>query len=149
MERRSSDGGFKSNISLGGHAEPFNAPPDMIDLAVKVARELQLDVAGIDILLDKDGYRICEANSSPGFQGLERACRIDVPELVFLAMSRKFGLPLRHSERWEQAIDRAAKAIFSPVKQALPAAVEQKALAPARVRRRRARPKGSPAADAL
>jgi gamma-F420-2:alpha-L-glutamate ligase len=149
MERRSSDGGFKSNISLGGHAEPFNAPPDMIDLAVKVARELQLDVAGIDILLDKNGYRICEANSSPGFQGLERACRIDVPELVFLAMSRKFGLPLRHSERWEQAIDRAAKAIFSPVKQALPPAVEQTALSPARVRRRRARPKGSPAADAL
>jgi gamma-F420-2:alpha-L-glutamate ligase len=74
-----------------------------------VARELQLDVAGIDILFDEDGYRVCEANSSPGFQGLERACGVDVPETVFLAMGRKFGLAVRHSERWERAIERAAK----------------------------------------
>jgi hypothetical protein len=36
-----------------------------------------------------------------------------VPELVFLAMGRKFGLPVRHSERWEKAIDKAARAMFA------------------------------------
>jgi gamma-F420-2:alpha-L-glutamate ligase len=116
MERKSSDGGFKSNISLGGSALPFTPSPEMAELAVQVARELKLDIAGIDILFDKDGYRICEANSAPGFQGLERACAIDVPEMVFLAMGRKFGLPVRHSERWEQAIDTAARAIFGALK---------------------------------
>jgi len=116
MERKSTDGGFKSNISLGGSGAPFAPPPEMADLAIKVAHELKLDIAGIDILFDKDGYRICEANSAPGFQGLERACEIDVPELVFLAMGRKFGLPVRHSERWEQAIDRAARAMFGAIK---------------------------------
>jgi gamma-F420-2:alpha-L-glutamate ligase len=115
MERRSTDGGFKSNISLGGSAKPFKTPRAMADLALKVSRALNLDVAGIDILFDANGaYRVCEANSSPGFQGLERACGVDVPELVFLAMARKFGLALRHSERWERAIERAAKAMFGP-----------------------------------
>ena len=82
---------------------------------MKVAHELKLDIAGIDILFDSDGYKICEANSAPGFQGLERACDIDVPEMVFLAMGKKFGLPIRHSERWEKAIENAARAMFGPL----------------------------------
>ena len=89
----------------------------MAELAIKVAQELKLDIAGVDILFDKGGgYRICEANSAPGFQGLERACAIDVPELVFLAMGRKFGLPIRHSDRWEKAIDKAARAMLGAIK---------------------------------
>jgi gamma-F420-2:alpha-L-glutamate ligase len=86
MERRSSDGSFKSNVSLGGHATRFEMPRDMAQLAVQTARALHLDIAGIDILFDHHGYRICEANSSPGFQALEPACNISVPEIVFAAM---------------------------------------------------------------
>ena len=48
-------------------------------LALRVAEELKLDVAGVDILFDEHGYRVCEANSAPGFQGLERACGLSVP----------------------------------------------------------------------
>lgn len=111
MERRATDGGFKSNISLGGAALPYDPPPEMAALAIRVAHELDLDVAGIDILFDADGgYRVCEANSSPGFQGLERACGVNVPETVFWAMARRFGLPIMHSERWERAIENAARA---------------------------------------
>lgn len=116
MERRNVQGGFKSNISLGGIGQLFVPPPEMSELALKVAQALQLDVAGIDILFDDHGYRICEANSAPGFRGLEQACGIDVPQLVFLAMARKFGLPIRHSTRWEQAIDTAARAMFVAIK---------------------------------
>lgn len=95
MERRSADGSFKSNISLGGVGTCFDPPPEMADLAVRVAGSLGLDVAGIDILFDGDGYRICEANSSPGFQGLEKACRISVPDAIFEAMHQRLGLPTR------------------------------------------------------
>lgn len=112
MERQSRDGGFKSNISLGGSGRAFKAPREMAELAVRVAKELKLDVAGIDILFDSDGYRVCEANSAPGFQGLERACRVNVPQTVFLAMGKKFGVPVRPSDRWEAAIDNVAKAAF-------------------------------------
>jgi gamma-F420-2:alpha-L-glutamate ligase len=83
MERRSLTGGFKSNVSLGGAGEAYNPPFEMAELAVKAADTLGLDVTGIDILFDEDGYRICEANSAPGFQGLERACGVDVPRHIF------------------------------------------------------------------
>jgi gamma-F420-2:alpha-L-glutamate ligase len=91
MERRSSDGGFKSNISLGGHASAYALTPNMANLAVRVTRALDLDVAGIDILLDTDGYRICEANSSPGFQALEPACGLNVPGIIFSAVAAKLN----------------------------------------------------------
>lgn len=82
MERRSLTGGFKSNVSLGGVGAAYNPPPEMAELAVQAADILELDVTGIDILFDEDGYRICEANSAPGFQGLERASGLDVPQII-------------------------------------------------------------------
>ncbi|OHT18594.1 ATP-grasp domain-containing protein [Edaphosphingomonas haloaromaticamans] len=82
MERRSLTGGFKSNVSLGGVGVAYNPPPEMAELAVQAADALELDVTGIDILFDEDGYRICEANSAPGFQGLERASGFDVPTAI-------------------------------------------------------------------
>lgn len=105
MERRSSDGGFKSNISLGGVGSAFQPPPAMADLAVQVTHALHLDVAGIDILFDDGGYRICEANSSPGFQGLEKACGISVPDAVFGAMRIRLGLPTRvRGQSWRRVV---------------------------------------------
>jgi len=82
MERRSLTGGFKSNVSLGGVGQTYNPPPEMAELAVRAADVLGLDITGIDILFDEDGYRICEANSAPGFQGLERASGFDVPSAI-------------------------------------------------------------------
>jgi len=82
MERRSLTGGFKSNVSLGGVGVAYNPPPEMAEIAVQAADILELDVTGIDILFDEDGYRICEANSAPGFQGLERASGLDIPTAI-------------------------------------------------------------------
>jgi len=92
MERRAADGGFKSNLSLGGQALPFALTPEVSELAVNVASALDLDVAGIDLLFDDGSYKVCEANSSPGFQGLEQCCNINVPAEIFRAMAKKYGL---------------------------------------------------------
>jgi gamma-F420-2:alpha-L-glutamate ligase len=91
MERRAADGGFKSNVSLGGRALPYSPSPELEALAVRVARTLDLDVAGIDILFDEGGYSVCEANSSPGFEGLERATGVDVPAAVFAPLLARLG----------------------------------------------------------
>src|SRR3546814_20258335 len=89
MERRSEDGGFKSNVSLGGAALPFALNSEITRISEAVAQTLQLDVAGVDILFDRDGYRVCEANSAPGFTGLERATGLDVPQIIFEAMQKR------------------------------------------------------------
>ena len=83
MERRSPAGHFKSNVSLGGVGIAHTPTGEMADLAARAADTLGQEVAGNDILFDDEGYRICEANSAPGFQGLERACSIDVPGAIF------------------------------------------------------------------
>lgn len=88
MERRARDGGFKANFSAGGTVHQFLPDQRARDMAVKAAEILDIQVAGIDLLFTGDGYTICEANTFPGFKGLELACNINVPQKIFEAMRR-------------------------------------------------------------
>lgn len=83
MQRKSTDGSFKANISRGGLGEAYDIDDEMEMLAIQVAKTLDLDIAGVDLLFHPDGYRICEANSSPGFKGFEAALGINVPQKIF------------------------------------------------------------------
>lgn len=83
MLRESTDGSFKANISRGGVGKPYEVDDEMEMLSIQVAKTLNLDIAGVDLLFHPDGYRICEANSSPGFKGFETALDINVPEKIF------------------------------------------------------------------
>ena len=83
MQRKSTDGSFKANISRGGKGEAYDVDDELEMLSIQVAKVLDLDIAGVDLLFHSDGYRICEANSSPGFQGFEEALDINVPQKVF------------------------------------------------------------------
>ena len=69
--KRYSETSFKANFSLGGKVESYPLTPEIEWLATETTRLVNLDVAGVDLLFDENGYKICEANSSPGFKGLE------------------------------------------------------------------------------
>ncbi len=65
-----------ANISKGGTLEPVleRAHPDNIALAIRAARILRLDLAGVDLLIPdiaeswlKTGAAICEVNAQPQF----------------------------------------------------------------------------------
>ena len=92
MERRSTDGSFKSNISRGGLGQPHPITPAIADLSLRVARALDLEVAGIDLLFDGQTFSVCEANSAPGFcgeDGLESVCRANVArDIISYGMSK-------------------------------------------------------------
>ena len=83
MQRKSTDGSFKANISRGGQGESYDVDDQMELLAIQTAKVLDLDIAGVDLLFAGDGYRVCEANSAPGFQGFEKALGINIPQRVF------------------------------------------------------------------
>jgi len=83
MQRTSVDGSFKANISRGGQGEAYDVDDEMEMLSIQVAKVLDLDIAGVDLLFHPDGYRICEANSAPGFKGFEEALGINIPQKVF------------------------------------------------------------------
>jgi gamma-F420-2:alpha-L-glutamate ligase len=86
MQRTAKDGDFKANFSQGGKVDRFDIDKKAADIAIKTADALNIQVAGIDLLFTDDGYTICEANTFPGFKGLEKATGVNVPKAIFEAM---------------------------------------------------------------
>jgi gamma-F420-2:alpha-L-glutamate ligase len=82
MKRTGAEGDFRANISQGGTAELFEITDEVDYLARETARVLGLQIAGVDLLFDKDGYKICEANSSPGFEGMDQYCGQDMAQRI-------------------------------------------------------------------
>ncbi len=91
MKRSSQDGSFKANFSRGGIAEAHELTPEIEWLAAEASRLLDLDIAGIDLLFDGDHFKICEANSSPGFEGMESCHQISVPDHIFSFVLVRLG----------------------------------------------------------
>jgi RimK family alpha-L-glutamate ligase len=82
MLRKSTDGSFKANITRGGVGEPFSLTDEISYIATETARILDLDIAGIDLLFDGEGFKVCEANSAPGFEGFEKFCNVNVAKEI-------------------------------------------------------------------
>jgi len=78
MKRIGPEGDFRANITGGGTGEPFPISDEIDLLCRETAKCLGLDIAGSDLLFDKDGYKVCEANSAPGFEGFEKYCSLDI-----------------------------------------------------------------------
>jgi ribosomal protein S6--L-glutamate ligase len=96
MRRQARTGEFRSNIHRGGKARAVVLPREYAEAAVKAARVIGLEVAGVDMLESRTGPKIMEVNSSPGFEGLERATKKDIARMyvehaVELARSRRAG----------------------------------------------------------
>jgi len=52
---------------------------------------VNLDVAGIDLLFDENGFKICEANSAPGFHGLEKVTGPRIAEEILDYIKLRVG----------------------------------------------------------
>lgn len=92
MERKSAEGGFKANFSAGGDVQEYPLTPEIEWLATEVVRTLGLEIGGVDLLFHGDHFKICEVNSSPGFQGLEKCCKVDVPKEIYQYLKIRLGL---------------------------------------------------------
>ncbi len=77
MRRRARAGEFRSNLHRGGEGKPVVLPKAYAEIAVRATRIMGLEVAGVDMLETRGGPKVMEVNSSPGFEGLERATHVD------------------------------------------------------------------------
>jgi len=79
IERWSPEGEWRTNVSRGGSARPFELSAAWGDLAVRAAAAVGADYAGVDLLPDGDGgVFVLEVNGIPGWQGLQVATGLDV-----------------------------------------------------------------------
>lgn len=72
----SREGEFRSNISQGGVGESFNLEdyPEIRTIAEKLSKITKTEIAGVDIMLDKNTAKpyILEINPGPQFTGFEK-----------------------------------------------------------------------------
>ena len=89
MRRRGKPDDFRSNLHQGGTAEPVKITRSERETAIKAARAMKLDVAGVDLLRGEDGPKVLEVNSSPGLEGIERTSEKDIAGLVIQHIEEK------------------------------------------------------------
>ncbi len=82
MKRTGKEGEFRSNLHRGGSAELIRITPEERSTAVRAAKVMGLNVAGVDILRSNHGPVVMEVNSSPGLEGIEAATGKDVAGLI-------------------------------------------------------------------
>ena len=83
MQRSAKAGEFRSNLHRGGTAELVKLTPGERATAVRAAKYMGLNVAGVDILRSNHGPVVLEVNSSPGLEGIENATGKDVSGMIY------------------------------------------------------------------
>jgi ribosomal protein S6--L-glutamate ligase len=88
MERKGAKGDFRSNLHRGGSANMIELTPLEKATALKAARSMGLNVAGVDMLRSSHGPVVMEVNSSPGLEGIEKATGMDVAHAIIKFVER-------------------------------------------------------------
>ena len=82
MKRQAKAGEFRSNLHRGGSASLIKITPEERMTAVRAAKVMGLNVAGVDILRSNHGPLVMEVNSSPGLEGIETTTGKDVAGMI-------------------------------------------------------------------
>ncbi|QFT60180.1 Ribosomal protein S6 modification protein [Sulfitobacter sp. THAF37] len=83
MKRTGAEGDFRSNLHRGGSAKVVRISKEERDTAVRAARAFGLGKAGVDLLRSETGPKVLEVNSSPGFEGIEKATGKDIVGKIY------------------------------------------------------------------
>jgi ribosomal protein S6--L-glutamate ligase len=89
MRREAQTGDFRSNLHRGGTARSVRITKEERDAAIRAAKILGLEVAGVDLLRSNSGPKVLEVNSSPGLQGIESVSNKDIADLIIQHIERR------------------------------------------------------------
>jgi ribosomal protein S6--L-glutamate ligase len=82
MKRQAKPGEFRSNLHRGGTATLIKLTPEERSTAIRAAKTMGLNLAGVDLLRSNHGPVVMEVNSSPGLEGIEAATQKDVANAI-------------------------------------------------------------------
>ncbi len=89
MMRTAPQGEFRSNIHRGGQGHAIKLSPAYQRTAIRAAKILGLEIAGVDLMQSHQGPLVLEVNSSPGFEGLEKATGINIARAMMQQMIKR------------------------------------------------------------
>lgn len=81
MQRQSLDDDFRSNLHKGGEGTVIKLTDEERKVAVKAAKAMGLNIAGVDMMRSDRGPLVLEVNASPGF-GIEKVTGRDVASAI-------------------------------------------------------------------
>jgi ribosomal protein S6--L-glutamate ligase len=90
MKRQSLDDDFRSNLHKGGEGVPIKLTEEERKTAIKAAKAMGLNVAGVDMMRSERGPLVLEVNASPGF-GVEQVTgrNVAAPIIEYVEMNAK------------------------------------------------------------
>lgn len=90
MKRQSLDDDFRSNLHKGGEGTVIKLTEEERKMAIKAAKAMGLNVAGVDMMRSERGPLILEVNASPGF-GIEKVTgrNVAAPIIDYIELNAK------------------------------------------------------------
>lgn len=76
--RYAPEGEWRTNVAIGGRAEPCKLSSEAEELVLKSSEALRVEVAGVDLMESKDGLVVNEVNPTVEFRGASQATGVDV-----------------------------------------------------------------------
>jgi ribosomal protein S6--L-glutamate ligase len=89
MERQAKIGEFRSNVHRGGSTQLAKLSGEERSTAVRAAKVIGLNIAGVDLLRSNRGPLVMEVNSSPGLYGIEKSTKKNVAEIIIKFIEKK------------------------------------------------------------
>ena len=81
--RTSGNGNWKTNMALGGVAEPCKVTPEMEEICIKAKKAVQGEIVGVDLMeSDEKGLVVHEVNNTTEYKNTVRVCETDIPSLM-------------------------------------------------------------------
>jgi len=81
MKRQSLDDDFRSNLHKGGEGTAIRLTDEEKKIAIKAAKAMGLNIAGVDLMRSERGALVLEVNASPGF-GIEKVTGRNVASAI-------------------------------------------------------------------
>lgn len=82
MKRKGSNDDFRSNIHRGGFGKKIILSDKEKAIAIQAAKIMNLQVAGVDMIVSKKGLLVLEVNASPGLQGIEHVTKTNIARTI-------------------------------------------------------------------
>lgn len=81
--RNSGNGKWKTNMALGGTAEPCTVTKEMEDICIKAKNAVKGQIVGVDLMESEDrGLLVHEVNNTTEYKNTVRVCNVDIPSLM-------------------------------------------------------------------
>ena len=90
--KRTSDKDFRSNYSLGGHAEQTICPKNVCDICQSISRDLQSDFIGIDFIRNNGQWVLNEIEDPVGCRMVYHCTKYDIIEDFVHYVLTKLGI---------------------------------------------------------